>query len=89
MKSFKEYISGKSGLGFREVINELTDVELEERVQDYIQTEFKTCNLHFVSNNEALAFGEGVTVCPKCGCNEIFSFHGSNTCLNKDCDWAN
>lgn len=38
--------------------------------------------LPHVSNNE-------VAVCPKCGCDEIFRFHGSNTCLNKDCDWAN
>lgn len=30
-----------------------------------------------------------VAVCPKCGHDEIFSFHGSNICLNKDCDWAN
>lgn len=27
--------------------------------------------------------------CPKCGCDEIFTFHGSSTCMNNDCDWQN
>lgn len=35
MKSFRRYLT-RRGYSFREIINELTDEELEERVQDYI-----------------------------------------------------
>ena len=51
METFKEYLTGKGyGYSFRETINELTDVELEERVQDYLRKQLKNCNLQHVSN---------------------------------------
>lgn len=55
MKTFKEYLTGESnGYSFREIINELTDVELEKRVQDYMQQQLKNCNLQNVNQQREL-----------------------------------
>ena len=50
MKSFKDYITGRNGYRFREIINELTDAELEQWVQDYTLKKFEFLNLRFVNN---------------------------------------
>lgn len=48
MESFIKYLTPPNGMSFREVINELTDLEIEERVQDYMQQQFKFLNLPVV-----------------------------------------
>lgn len=51
MKSFKEYLTGRGGYRFREIINELTDDELEHRINDFVIQQFEFLNLPVVSGS--------------------------------------
>jgi len=61
--------------------------EVEKLIVDWLKSDNE--NATYLAHQICVLLGVSKSFCPKCGCDEIFTFHGSSICMNNDCDWQN